>query len=154
MKIVCYTPKMEYTESSIAALISHIHTLTADFTNKRLSQKGNFVSSHGFILYQLALEGRLTKGQLAERINRDKSTTTILTRKLLNEGLIKEDVSETDSRVKYLSLSTKGKKYNALTKEISRDLLDICYAGFSQEEKETLLLLLKKMNANIENNLQ
>ena len=145
---------MEYTESSIAALISHLHAITADFTNRKLSQKRNLVSSHGFILYLLSIEEKLTKGQIAERINRDKSTTTILTRKLLNEGLIQEETSQEDSRVKLLSLSPEGKKYSALTKEISQSLLDVCYQGFSSEEKKSLLFLLKKMNTNIEDALK
>ena len=139
----------EYTVSSVPALISHIHTVAADFTNKRLAEKG-LVSSHGHILYLLAKNGRMTTGDIAAAVNRDKSTITALIRKLKNAGLIREDISAEDSRTKYISLTESGASYRDLTSAISRDLLTVCYRGFSDEEKQALLRLLKKMSANIE----
>lgn len=145
---------MEYTISSVISLISHLHTATADFTNERLSEKGNFVSSHGFILFQLSGKDKLTMGEIAHLINRDKSTTTVLVKKLREEGLVKEESSSEDSRVKYISLTKKGREYNELTSQISKDLLTQCYKGFSTEEKEELLRLLEKMNDNLDNSLK
>lgn len=145
---------MDYTISSVISLISHLHTATADFTNERLAEKGNFVSSHGFILFQLAAEEKLTMGEISHRINRDKSTTTVLVKKLRDEGLVKEEQSPDDSRVKYISLTKKGREYNELTSTISRDLLTRCYQGFSTAEKNELLRLLKKMNDNLDNSLK
>ena len=139
----------EYTVSSVPALISHIHTIAADFTNRRLSEKG-LVSSHGHILYLLAKNGRMTMGGIATAVNRDKSTITVLIRKLKDAGLIEEEVSPEDSRSKFISLTQAGAAYWDLTSAISRDLLDVCYRGFSDEEKETLLELLKKLSRNIE----
>src|SRR5574344_548890 len=145
---------MEYTVSSVISLISHLHTATADFTNKRLADKGDFVSSHGFILFQLAGEEKLTMGESAKRINRDKSTTTVLVRKLKEEGLVKNENSTEDSRVKYILLTKKGKEFNELTSTISRELLAQCYKGFTQKEKDELLRLLQKMNNNLDNSLK
>ena len=145
---------MEYTVSSVISLISHLHTATADFTNKRLAEKGDFVSSHGFILFQLSGEEKLTMTEIARRINRDKSTTTVLVRKLKEEGLVKEENSETDSRVKYIQLTKKGMEYNEITSKISHELLTQCYKGFSKTEKEELLRLLEKMNNNLDNSLK
>ena len=145
---------MEYTVSSVISLISHLHTATADFTNQRLADKGDFVSSHGFILFQLAGEEKLTMGEIAKRINRDKSTTTVLVRKLKEGGLVKEENSTEDSRVKYILLTKKGKEFNELTSTISRELLAQCYKGFTQKEKDELLRLLQKMNNNLDNSLK
>ncbi|HAK69102.1 MAG: MarR family transcriptional regulator [Treponema sp.] len=141
---------MEYTQSSIVSLISHLHTVTADFTNSRLPQKSRFVSSHGFILYILSQEPKMSKSKIAESINRDKSTTTVLLRKLIDEGLVKEEKDPEDSRSKLISLTAKGKKFNELTSSISEDLLSVCYKGFSASEKKSLLNLLTKMNSNVE----
>lgn len=148
---------MKYTVSSVISLISHLHTSTADFTNKRLSElskKENFVSSHGFILFQLSNNEKLTMGEIARRINRDKSTTTVLVKKLKAEGLIIEEPSEKDSRVKYISLSEKGKEYNKLTSGISHSLLTTFYKDFTSEEKKELLRLLEKANINLDNSLK
>lgn len=94
----------------------------------------------------------MTMGQIAEKINRDKSTTTVLIKKLLEKGLVKTENCSEDSRKKIISLTEDGKKYNALTGGISRQLLEACYKDFTGEEKETLLKLLAKMSRNIEEN--
>ena len=143
---------MGYDVSSLLALVSHIHTLSADFTNRRLAEKGNFVSSHGYILYMLSQKGPMKMGEIAQAINRGKSTTTVLIKKLRDEGLIREESDGSDSRMKYVSLTEKGKNYDSLTASISRELLETCYAGFSEEEKAELLRLLLKLNGNMEQN--
>ncbi|MBQ2551451.1 MAG: MarR family transcriptional regulator [Treponema sp.] len=145
---------LEYTQDSVVSLISHIHTITADFTNRKLSEKGKFVSSHGFILYLLSIEKQLSKKEIAQKINRDKSTATVLIRRLIDEGLVEETSSPDDNRIKLISLTDKGKKLNDTTSGISKSLLEVCYRGFSDEEKSTLLSLLLKMNANVEKSLK
>ncbi len=140
---------MEYNINSVISLISRIHTQTAEFTNKMLSDY-NFVSSHGFILFLLSETPEMSMGEIAKKINRDKSTTTVLIRKLIEENLIKSKPSSKDSRKKIISLTEEGKKYNSFTSEISNKLLTICYKNFSPKEKETLLKLLEKMRLNIE----
>lgn len=143
---------MNYTVDSVVSLISHIHSASADFLNRRLSKTDSFVSSHGFILFLLSENQKMTMGQIAEKINRDKSTTTVLIKKLVEKGLVKTENCSEDSRKKIISLTEDGKKYNALTGGISRQLLEACYKDFSGEEKETLLKLLVKMSRNIEEN--
>ena len=143
---------MNYTVDSVVSLISHIHSASADFLNRRLYKTDSFVSSHGFILFLLSENQKMTMGQIAEKINRDKSTTTVLIKKLLEKGLVKTENCSEDSRKKIISLTEDGKKYNALTGGISRQLLEACYKDFSGEEKETLLKLLVKMSRNIEEN--
>ena len=144
---------MEYTQDSVVSLISHLHTVTADFTNRRLSSNGKFVSSHGFILYLLSMEKELSKKEIAERINRDKSTATVLIRRLVDEGLVEEKPDGKDNRIKLISLTEKGRRLNRMTSGISRDLLEVCYRDFTEDEKSTLLRLLLKMNSNVEHSL-
>lgn len=141
---------MNYNLDSVVSLISHIHSSSAEFLNKKLSKTENFVSSHGYILFILSENPRMTMGQIALKINRDKSTTTVLIKKLLKKGLVKTECCTEDSRKKYISLTEEGKKYNSLTASISKELLDACYKDFTEEEKETLLKLLIKLNGNIE----
>ncbi|MBR6155135.1 MAG: winged helix DNA-binding protein [Treponema sp.] len=144
---------MEFTESTVVSLISHLHAITADFTNAKLADK-NLVSSHGFILYLLSLNRTMTKTEIAKATNRDKSTTTVLIRKLIDEGLVQENSSKTDARTKIISLTAKGRSLNKLTSSISEDLLSVCYRNFTQKEKKQLLDLLLKMNSNVENELE
>lgn len=145
---------MDYTISQVPTLISHIHTANAEFTSKRLSAKGSWSSSHGYILYLLAENTTLTMSQISRAINRDKSTTTVLVRKLLDEGLIKSSPSKNDSRVREISLTAKGRRLNELTAGISKELLEVCYKGFSAKEKQQLLSMLLKISENIDNSLK
>lgn len=145
---------MDYSTELVLALISRIHTKSAEFTNSRLPQENGLVSSHGFILFQLAEKEKLTMKDIASIINRDKSTTTVLIKKLLDKGLVKQESSSDDKRIKYITLTAKGKKLNTLTSSISKDLLKVCYKNFSEEEKQTLLSLLSKVSKNIEDSLK
>lgn len=124
--------------------------MAADFLTSKLSEKGleNFASSHGNILFQLSTVESMKMNELSEKINRDKSTTTVLVQKLINEGLVEVKSSETDKRSKLISLSEKGREYNKITGSISSDLIENFYKGFSEEEKETFFSLLCRVENN------
>lgn len=145
---------MDYNISKVLSLISHIHASSQDFTNQKLSSKNGLVSSHGFILFLLKENKYMAMSDISKAINRDKSTTTVLIRKLKDLGLVKETQCNDDSRKKFISLTEKGMEMNDFTSGISQELLEVCYKDFSTEEKNTLLTLLKKMSYNIDNSLK
>ena len=101
--------------NSSISQVSHIHSLTADFLKKRLAQNGfdDFASSHGNILFQLSVNKSITMKELAAKINRDKSTTTVLVRKLEAEGYITGEADPADKRSRIIYLTKKGKKLTA-----------------------------------------
>ena len=139
-------------KNSISA-VSHIHSLAADFLEKKLKDQGfkNFASSHGNILFQLSINGQMMMGELSKAINRNKSTTTVLARKLEKEGFIEMIPSPNDKRNKFLSLTQKGKDYNKALTEISNELQTTFFKGFSKDEKESFCKLLEKIDKNFEN---
>ena len=136
--------------NSAISLLSHIHTITADFLINKLKEKGfqEFASSHGNILFQLKENGAMKMGDLAKNINRDKSTTTVLVRKLENEGLVSTKTDAADKRSKSIFLTEKGSQYNEVTSEISEDLLNTFYKGFSEKEKHDFLDFLQRIENN------
>lgn len=141
---------MNYDTSSILNLISHIHSQTQNFLLDKLKEKGleELSSSHGNILFCLTKKNFMTLGELAEVINRDKSTTTVLVRKLESSGFVRIEKDSFDSRKKIITLTTEGKKYTELTNSISKELIDSAYKDFSDSEKNTLLNLLIKISKN------
>src|SRR5574344_1095996 len=153
---------MSHDISSTASLISRIHTESAEFLTKRLNEQelnspdglSELASSHGFILFCLSKTTRMTMGELAEKINRDKSTTTVLVRKLVKAGFVQMEKSQTDSRCKYLMLTERGREWNKLTANLSHDLLKTYFKGFTQDENETLLTLLNRVSANLSSSQQ
>lgn len=138
-------------DTSIAK-VSQIHSLTAEFLKKQLAERGfdDFASSHGYILYQLSVNSGITMKELSEKINRDKSTTTVLVRKLEKAGLLKITVDQNDKRNKLLSLTAKGSEYNQMTKNLSEQLLATFYKGFSQAEKDEFCEFLERIKRNFE----
>ena len=134
------------------SLVSRIHSLSQDFLQRKMSAAGlpELASSHGYILFCLSQTERLTLGELAKKINRDKSTTTVLVRKLEQAGLVTLQKDGRDSRKKFISLTEKGCEYNAVTARLSEELLATSYAGFSEAEKEELLRLRVKMDGNLD----
>lgn len=136
--------------NSSISLFSHIHSITADFLSDKLKERGfpGFASSHGFILFQLSRNEHLTMSEISTRINRDKSTTTVLVRKLEKEGFISSTPDTNDKRSRIVKLTEKGKQFNSITEDISHELMETFYKGFSKEEKEIFFQTLLKIQGN------
>lgn len=136
--------------NSSISLLSNIHSITADFLTERLKNKGfpDFASSHGNILFQLSVNEKMTMGDLSEKINRDKSTTTVLVRKLEKEGFITGDPDPADKRSRIIYLTEKGKQFNSTARQLSKELLDTFYKDFSEEEKENFFHTLLRIRDN------
>ncbi len=144
---------MDYGIENVLSLISKIHSQSADFLQKELESAGldDFSCSHGNILFCLSRFQKIPMNELSERINRDKSTTTVLTRKLEKLGFVQVEKDSEDSRKKLISLTEKGRNFNDVTSSLSKKLIEQSYAGFSDEEKITLVNLLNRVAENLRN---
>ena len=132
------------------SIISKIHSLSSSFLKNELEEKGlnELVSSHGNILFQLSLEEKLSMSEIASRIHRDKSTTTVLVKKLEKEGYVERVKNQDDNRSFYLHLTEKGLQYTKATSDISSKLVSKAYENFSEEEKEATFALLSRICSN------
>ncbi len=142
--------------NTISSLISQIHNYSSNFLKTRLTQEGlpELVSSHGFILYKLSLTEALTMTDLAKSIKKDKSTTTVLIKKLEKAGLVERIASDKDRRVIYIKLSPQGAKYTSAVSSISKELTETCYKDFSEQEKTVVFELLSKISKNFSDSMQ
>ena len=91
----------------------------------------------------------MSLGELSKSINRDKSTTTVLVRKLEGSGLVELKEDEKDSRKKIITLTREGTKYTKTMEEISRQLLVTSWKDFKPEEQTQLLSYLTKLSENL-----
>ncbi|MGI5172918.1 winged helix-turn-helix transcriptional regulator [Treponema sp. OMZ 840] len=141
---------MEEDLNNVSSLVSKIAGDISAYLNRRLAEQGfsGIASSHGYILYLLAKNGKMKMGDLARRIHKDKSTATALIKKLEGAGYIKKERCLHDSRVTFILLTEKGSAYTQATADISQALIDTCYKGFSEKDKQTLFTLLCRMEAN------
>ena len=135
----------------IVYFMSRIKSKMLHFIEAQLQENSldDLIPSHGNILTALyENHGKITMKQIAQIIGKDKSTVTPLVNKLVELGYIKKEKKELDKRVTYIILTERGKEIEAKFNAISREVSMTAYRGFSAEEKEIFLNLLKKLNNN------
>lgn len=97
-------------------------------------------------LFRMMDENELTKMQLIERNAHEKQTGIEIIKRLINNGLLEEKSSHEDKRSKLVSVTQKGKKiFHQAMNQITMVSKIMC-GKLSEEEKENLLLYLKKLN--------
>ena len=144
--------------STISSLIAQIHTEATNYLDAKLQAEGlsKLATSHGFIIFTLSRNKDeetselkpMTMSEIAQKVGKDKSTTTVLIEKLVKLGYVHREKSTFDSRVWLISLSEKGKSYTNQMEQISKELSEKFYEGFSEDEKKTVFSLLKKIQSN------
>jgi DNA-binding MarR family transcriptional regulator len=105
--------------------------------------------SHGEILGALIYRGPLPMSEIANLIDKDKSTITALVNKLISLGYVRKSKHSSDARISLISLTEKGAALKPEILRIGRDLRERSYQGISDEEGETLIRLLKKIDENL-----
>lgn len=106
------------------------------------------VTSHGGILYHLFNKESLKMGEIAELIDKDRSTVTTLISKLSSMGYVKLEKDKSDKRANLVSLTEKGKAIEPIMDEISYGLNEIMYRGISSNERSEYYNTLRKMISN------
>lgn len=137
---------------AIISLIGTIRARAYRFLRNELQSHGmrGLAPSHGAILSQLFSGETLTMSDLAQRIDRDRSTVTTLIGKLEEHGYVARERDKNDGRVTYVRLTDAGRCLEQAFHQISARMLDRTYAGISQQERETLASLLSRVLTNWE----
>jgi DNA-binding MarR family transcriptional regulator len=105
--------------------------------------------SHGEILGSLMMRGSLPMSEIARIIDKDKSTITALVNKLIKLGLVEKKRHHADNRINFITLTRKGTALKTDFQLIAHKLRAHSYKGISNDEKEILFHLLKKLNNNL-----
>lgn len=131
----------------IVQTISDLRTLAHAFILECLEEKGivGLVPSHGAVLATLYREGPLPMKAISSRIRRDKSTLTVLVRKLEELGYVVREPDEKDSRVVLVRLTEKGLASQAILEGISRRLQERVWGDSPEEEREMVCRALTRM---------
>jgi DNA-binding MarR family transcriptional regulator len=140
-------------KSAVISLISEVRGRATKFLEKELVEAGieGLVSSHGAIISALFRHGgKLRMKEIAELINRDKSTVTYLVNCLHKAGFVERVKGEQDEREFYIVLTPKAWAVEDKINQISQKLVKTAYSGFTEQEQETLMALLERMKNNFE----
>ena len=152
IEVLEFSTTMNYDKNSILSLISHIHSQSQTFLQKKLTSLGlsQLATSHGNILFCLSRQEPLSLGELSKKINRDKSTTTALVKKLEQAGLVEQKKDLADSRKKQICLTPQGRQYTQKTDSLSAQLINQSWQNFTPNEQLQLVALLNRLSKNLE----
>ena len=134
--------------NNIAVLRSRVNA----FITARLAEEGvpDLLPPHGAVLTALYEGGPQSMKAISERVNRDKSTLTVLARKLESLGYIEKAADRDDSRVTILRLTEKGVAFRALFERISEELRRTLWGDAPDREREDFCRLLADMTSRMD----
>lgn len=135
----------------IIYLASRIRSRAHEFIIQELNQHGlkGLVPSHGAILIALYQNGSLSMKQLAQTIEKDKSTVTALVRKLIELGYIERIKSSTDRRVTHIKLTEKTLSHISDFQAISKKLTQKAYQDIAPEDQKRVVELMRQVLKNL-----
>lgn len=130
----------------IGKLISYISRQNQKNLTKRLKpyQIGGG-GQHSF-LKEILLNPGINQDQLTSDLKFDKATTARAVKHLEEVGYIKRMVDENDRRSFHLYPTQKGLDFHPILKHILAEFDEQLTGSLTVEEKETLTVLLKKLN--------
>ena len=140
-------------EKYIVYFISKTKKKMTKFIEEKLHENGldDLVPSYGNILTVLYdNDGSLSMKEIGELLGKEKSTITTLVNKLEKLGYVNKVKSTKDRRNTYVCLTEKGKNSEPIFGVISSEVGNTAYRNFTQDEKNELLRLLKKLNQNFD----
>lgn len=121
-----------------------------DYIVGELKKQGisGIVTSHGGILYHLFSKDSLKMGEIAQLIDKDRSTVTTLISKLSKMGYVKLQKDKSDKRANLVSLTKKGRDIEPIMDRISYGLNEKMYKDISPEQRSEYYNTLQKMISN------
>jgi DNA-binding MarR family transcriptional regulator len=132
-------------DSIIEMLIDNVKKLF--FPDEWIKMDLKFSKTEIFTLLFLDRNKQVTMTELVEYINSPMSTATGIVDRLVKNGYIKRDRSETDRRIVVLALTDAGSKLIKDFKNMISKYLEVILDDLSEEEKQFLLrIVFKVMN--------
>lgn len=136
----------------ILFLITRLQERAYRYLARELKRRGieGIEPSHGAIIRQLSVHGSLSMSRLAALIDRTKPTVTVLVRKLVKHGYLERVQDSMDSRVTQIHLTDKAKALADDFQEISRQMRQTIYRGFTKKDQKELVDRLEKAIHNFD----
>ncbi|MDX9744828.1 MAG: transcriptional regulator [Arcobacteraceae bacterium] len=140
-------------EKNLIYLTSKISELSNKLIISKLEKNGikSIVPSHGDIFHLLYLKERVTMKEISDFVNKTKPTVTVLVEKLEKLDYILKEKCDKDSRITYITLTSKGKNLEPIFKKISEEINYEVYKNLSNDEslavEETLKKIIKGLNS-------
>ena len=137
------------TKKRLTPWICRLSRLSTLFVGREMGRIG-FGPGPFFFLAELYSEEGLSQDELSRRVGVNKSNTSRALAKLESFGLICRKSDPDNHKVKKIYLKAKAHEIQKEFRRIQDQWNDTLLNGFSENEKERLLVSLKKMTKNAE----
>ena len=131
----------------IGRYLSQIHRKGSSFITKGLSEY-SIGSGQFMFLIQLYKKDGISQEELSENLNIDKGTTARAIKKLEEENFLIRVKDEQDKRAYKIYLTEKSKEMRVKVSKVLNEWDMMISENLSEEEKENLLSILKKICIN------
>jgi len=133
-------------------LMSQIRHLSGRIWERMLKESGVdvFNGAQGRILYVLWEHGQLTISEIGKLTSLAKTTLTSMLDRMEASGLIERVPDKNNRRQIFIIITDKVKAYREKYDELSEQMNEVFYAGFSEDEIEDFEDKLRKIVKNLE----
>ena len=138
------SPKLENEIKELNSVLTEIARFYTFRDKDSVCHEGLSISQC-YALHTLREAGPMSLNELASYLNLEKSSASRLSRKLMDEGLIKRSEDSSDFRKISLEITNKGKKrYGRVEQGIMQEEFEI-FSGFTAKERRTGIELLTRI---------
>lgn len=101
------------------------------------------------VLHALWRKNGLSQKEIGKQLNIKPSTVTVMINRMEKAGLVKRVQDKEDLRVSKIYLEEKAIELKDEIKQVSKNINDETFAGFSEEEKDIINNFLNRMSENL-----
>lgn len=137
------------TLKGVCRLFIHTDRLHRKEVERFAAELGVHRSQH-FVLMRIAdAGGSASQKELAKRLEISPAALAVTLKKLESGGYLEKKPTENDSRLNEVMLTDKGWEVRHLSEEKFSRIDEQMFNGFTDEELETLVSFLKRMQSNL-----
>lgn len=144
-----YTVDTLEAPKSIGFLVKRCGGLMSQVAERRFATE-QVSFTQWIVIATLGRFERLTATALSEETCHDMGALTRIVDDLEEEGFVRRERTERDRRVVEIALTAEGRRYLQTGKRLVVELLNSLAEPFSREEHETLIALLQRMMARLQ----
>jgi MarR family transcriptional regulator, lower aerobic nicotinate degradation pathway regulator len=134
------------------AIARRFHQICVARTSEVVGQAGLTPLQYGVLIHLNTLTGRpgIEQNKLADRLNIDRNTASLLIEQLAKKGLVERRVNGADRRARLLNLTSKGEKVFARLRPIHLATNESILAPITPRERALLMdLLIRVIEGNL-----
>ena len=133
-------------------LVAQVHQLAGRLFSRILREHGigELNPAQGRIIFALWREDGLTQAELAARTKLDKSTLTLMLKRLEEAGQIQRQGDATDARIRRVHLTALNRKLHETYRTASEEMVHHYYRGLEKAEIALFEATLRRIIINLE----